>query len=284
VLGAFIWWELRAEHPMLPLHFYRNRRFSAANGAITLTFFAMLGSMFLLTQFWQLVKGYTPLQVGYRMIPYALAMMFTAPRVAKIVEKFGTKAVMVTGLCTIAAAMIGLSFLDPTSSYPRAIANLMLLGVGIALSTVPATESIMGSLPPEKAGVGSAVNDTTRQVGAALGVAVIGSVVAARYTTVLTKSAAAAQLTAAQTAKAVSSLGNALSVAQELGARATAFVVSARDAFMQAFASGVRIGAVVVFAAAVVAFKYVPARATHTSAVHASHEPTPYDDADPASR
>ena len=153
------------------MRFFQNPRFSAANGAITMTFFALFGSMFLMTQYWQLVHGYSPLGAGVRLIPYALAMMIIAPLSARLVERFGTKRVITAGLLVIAAALYALSFIHATTPYPRVITVFCLMAVGMGMAMAPATESVMGSLPREKAGVGSAVNDTTRQVGGALGVA-----------------------------------------------------------------------------------------------------------------
>ena len=181
VLAAFIAWELNTDHPMLDMRFFRNPRFSVANGAITLTFFAMFGSLFLMTQYWQLVHGYTPLGAGVRLIPFALTMMVVAPLSARVVEKVGTKRVVSGGLLIMTTSLVLLSFIQRDTSYSLVIAIFCLMAVGMGLTMAPATESIMGSLPREKAGVGSAVNDTTRQVGGALGVAIIGSIVSSAY-------------------------------------------------------------------------------------------------------
>jgi EmrB/QacA subfamily drug resistance transporter len=180
-ISVFIIWERHRTDPMLDMTFFKNPRFTAANTAVTLTFFAMFGSIFLMTQYWQLVHGYTPLQAGIRLIPYALSMMITAPLSARLVERIGTKQVVTLGLSLISVAMLILSTLHTDSSYLRVIANMCLMAVGMGLTMAPATESVMGSLPRAKAGVGSAVNDTTRQVGGAMGVAVIGTLVASSY-------------------------------------------------------------------------------------------------------
>src|SRR5215204_5244834 len=126
-IASFIVWELRSDHPMLDMRFFRNRRFTAANSAITLTFFAMFGSMFLMTQYWQFVHGYSPLGAGIRLVPYALTMMITAPISARVVERVGTKRVVTTGLLVVATALASLSFIKATTPYPLAILLFCLM-------------------------------------------------------------------------------------------------------------------------------------------------------------
>jgi MFS transporter, DHA2 family, multidrug resistance protein len=260
-LGAFVWWELHTSTPMLDMRFFRNPRFSVANGAITMTFFAMFGSLFLMTQYWQFVQGYSPLEAGVRLVPYAAVMMVTAPMSARLVEKVGTKRVMTTGLSVMAAALFVLSFIQADSSYLRVISNMMVMGVGMGLTMAPATESVMGSLPREKAGVGSAVNDTTRQVGGALGVAVIGSLVASVYSDEILSLAGRFGLTGPTLTQAEESLGGALAQAPSLGEQAGAYATAVRESFVTALSSGLRLGAVVVACAAVLTWRFLPARA-----------------------
>lgn len=261
-LIGFIAWERHTDHPMLDMSFFANARFSAANIAITLVFFAMSGSMFLMTQYWQFVHGYSPLQAGVRLIPFAAAMMVTAPMSARFVEKLGTKFVVTGGLIIVATALLLLSTIHRDSSYVRVIANMMMMAVGMGLVMAPATESVMGSLPREKAGVGSAVNDTTRQMGGALGVAIVGSLVASTYASGIVDVASDFNLTGEQVTIAKGSLGSALqAVAPELGARSVEFAHAASDSFVNGFSNGLVVGGVVVAMAAVVAFKFLPARA-----------------------
>jgi hypothetical protein len=177
---AFLWWERRIQHPMLPMELFRNPRFSVASGAITMVFFALFGSVFLLTQHLQFVLGYTPLQAGVRILPLA-ALIVAAPLAARLAEGAGTKLVVVAGLVIVAGALWLLSTVQLGDGYGLVAWALALLGAGMGFTMVPATESIMGSLPLAKSGVGSAMNDTTRQVGGALGVAVLGSILASSY-------------------------------------------------------------------------------------------------------
>ncbi|MFN8016525.1 MAG: MFS transporter [Acidimicrobiales bacterium] len=219
VLGAFLWWERTTPSPMLDLSFFENPRFSAANLAVTLTFFAMFGSMFIVTQFMQYVLGFTPLQAGIRSVPLAVMMMAVAPQSTKLSRRFGTKLVVAAGLGTVALGLLVAATATPELGYARIFPAQVLLGLGIALAMAPATESIMGSLPREKAGVGSAMNDTTRQVGGALGVAVIGSVFSAQYAPAVTANLQALGLPMPQAVIDASSdsIGTAFGVAAKAG-------------------------------------------------------------------
>jgi EmrB/QacA subfamily drug resistance transporter len=260
-LLTFVAWELRSDHPMLDMRFFKNPRFTAANSAITMTFFAMFGSMFLMTQYWQFVHGYSALSAGIRMIPYALTMMIAAPLSARVVERLGTKRVVTAGLLTIAASLFALSFITATSPYVLVMSMFCVMSVGMAMTMAPATESVMGSLPRAKAGVGSAVNDTTRQVGGALGVAVIGSVVSSVYVHHINDVAGRFGLSGAALDTARDSLGGALQVGQGLGTAGASFTTAVKDSFVDALSTGLRLSTVVILFAAFVAWRFLPARA-----------------------
>ena len=181
ILAAFFVWERRSTHPMLDMRLFRNPRFSAASAAITLTFLALFGVVFLLTPYLQTVLGYSTVKAGALLLPMSAVMMVLAPTSSIWVRRWGNRVVVATGMGIVAVAMLLYTTLDVGSSIWLVIALTMLMGSGMANIMAPATDSIMGSLPPAKAGVGSAVNDTTRQVGGAVGVAVLGSVLASRY-------------------------------------------------------------------------------------------------------
>jgi EmrB/QacA subfamily drug resistance transporter len=278
--AGFIAWELHTDHPMLDMHFFQNPRFTAANSAITLTFFAMFGSMFLMTQYWQFVHGYSPLGAGVRMVPFAFTMMIVAPLSARFVERVGTKRVVSGGLLLVATALVSLSFIGRTTPYVIVILLFCLMSVGMGMTMAPATESVMGSLPREKAGVGSAVNDTTRQMGGALGVAIIGSVSSSIYASQVSSIGSDFGLSGSTLSDATSSLGGALGVAPSLGTRAGEFVIEVKDGFVAALSSGLRLGAVVVLGAAFVAWRFLPARA-HDPLVTEADENAPADEAVP---
>jgi EmrB/QacA subfamily drug resistance transporter len=259
VLGAFIWWEMHTAHPMLDVRFFENPRFSAASATITLTFFALFGSTFLLTQYFQFVLGYSPLKAGFMTAPVAVGIMTFAPQAPRFVERFGTKRVVVAGLCLVATALCFYASDTVMSSVLGGGLVRVLFGAGMGLTTAPATESIMGSLPPGKAGVGSAVNDTTRQTGGALGVAVLGSLFLFRYQTLIGGAESVPQ--SARTALQ-NSIGKALDAAQTLTGAAQQHTIDlARDAFVDAMRLVYFIAAAVVLVAAFVAGRYLPARA-----------------------
>jgi EmrB/QacA subfamily drug resistance transporter len=261
-LVGFILWELHTDHPMLDVRFFQNRRFTAANGAITLTFFAMFGVSFLATQYLQSVLGYSPLEAGVRMLPMPLTMLVIAPLSPRIVEKVGTKLVVGTGL-TLAAIGTGLlSFVPVMDGYPNVIAGMMIMAAGMGLVMAPATESIMGSLPPAKAGVGSAMNDTTRQMGGALGVAIIGSVLASAYRPGVSSALNAVGAPQDVIDIAQESITGAMHAADQLPtALGDAVRTAAATEFVSAFHSAVLVGAVVLLVAAGIVFKWLPARA-----------------------
>jgi EmrB/QacA subfamily drug resistance transporter len=266
-LIAFVRWELRSAHPMLDMSVFRNPRFSSASSTITLTFFALFGSMFLMTQYWQLVHGYSPLEAGVRLLPHAITMMIVAPLSARFVERHGTKRIVTAGLSLIAVGLVLMSTIESDTAYAIVIAWFLVMSVGMGMTMAPATESVMGSLPRAKAGVGSAVNDTTRQVGGALGVAIIGSVVSSVYASEIASLGRRFGLGDDQLATAKSSLGGAQEVAPALGARAATFVRAANDGFVQSLSIGLRISAAVIVFAAVMAWRFLPARATSTEDV-----------------
>jgi EmrB/QacA subfamily drug resistance transporter len=175
VLASFVVWEMRSDHPMLNIEFFRNPRFTAASISVTLVFFALFGSLFFLTQYLQFVLGYSALEAGIRVAPIALVLIVVSPVAGRLVNRLGNKALVVAGMSVVAVGLWILSTITVASGYPHVLVSLMILGTGMALAMTPATESIMGSLPLAKAGVGSAMNDTTRQIGGALGVAILGA-------------------------------------------------------------------------------------------------------------
>jgi EmrB/QacA subfamily drug resistance transporter len=257
---AFGWWERRVHHPMLPMELFRDPRFSAASGAIAMAFFALFGSVFLLTQHLQFVLGYTPLQTGVRVLPVA-TLVVAAPLAARLVERLGTKLVVAAGLLVVAGALWLLSTVQVGDGYGLVAATLALLGIGMGLTVAPATESIMGSLPLAKAGVGSAMNDTTRQVGGALGVAVLGSILAAGYGEAI---APALRDAPPPVAQAGDSIGAAATIAGRLGPAGPGLLEAARSAFLQGMGDALQVGAGVAALAALLVLLYLPARATGT--------------------
>jgi len=178
---AFMAWERRSTHPMLPLQLFRDRRMSVGSGVVTTAFFVMFGLFFLFSLYLQFVRSYSPLSAGLATLPLAVMLVAIAPRSAALAEKIGTGPVIASGFVLISAGFVVLATIKVTSPYLVLALALVLLGAGMSLTAAPATGSIMSAVPPAKAGVGSAVNDTTRELGGALGIAVLGSVANAIY-------------------------------------------------------------------------------------------------------
>jgi EmrB/QacA subfamily drug resistance transporter len=271
VLALFGWWELHSDHPMLDFTFFSNPRFSAASASITLTFFAMFGSLFIFTQYLQFVLAYSPLQTGVRLLAFAIPMMIVAPLSARFVDKLGTKSIVAAGMVLSTLGLVLLSFISADSSYPDLAWRMVVMASGLALTMAPATESIMGSLPLAKAGVGSAVNDTTRQVGGALGVAVLGSVYTSLYGSHVVDALANQNVPADAMAQVKDSIGGAAQVAATVGGSTGAAIVeAARSAFMDGYQTAVRVGALFTFVGILVVLRWLPARARdHDSQVQA---------------
>ena len=272
VLVVFGFWELRTQYPMLDLRFFKNPTFSAATAAINMVFFAMFGTFFVLTQYLQLVLGYSALEAGVRMLPMAFTMMVAAPSSAKFVEKFGSRKVVSTGLIIVAVGLLLLAQSDVNTPYWHLVVAIVTMAVGMGLSMAPSTTGIMASMPLRKAGVGSAVNDTTRELGGALGVAVLGSLLASKFTAALPSSVGALPASARTAVR--SSLGGALGVAGSLpGAAGASLQAAAKHAYVSGMSVSLVGAAVVAIAAAVMVRRFYPDRIVMQD--HGAHGPAP---------
>src|ERR1700722_2660725 len=182
LLAVFIAAEQRATHPMLDVRLFRNMRFSAASGAVTVSFFTLLGFIFLMTQYFQFVRGYSALSAGVRLLPVALAVAVGSVAGTQLAVRAGTKLIVTIGLLAMAAFYGWVAVTtSATLSYGVIAVQMVLYGLGMGLTSAPATEAIMGAISRSKAGVSSAVNDSTRLIGGTLGVAVLGSIYASAY-------------------------------------------------------------------------------------------------------
>ncbi len=244
-LVGFVTWELRQEHPMLPMQLFRNPGFSIGAGVITFAFFVMFGFFFLMTQFLQFVRGYSPLDAGVATLPLAATLVIVSPRSAAVADKVGLTKVIAAGFAFIVAGFAVLALVDASTSYLWIAASLVLLGIGMGITVAPGTGSIMAAVPLNKAGVGSAVNDTTREVGGALGIAVLGSVANSAYRSNIDGDVLAA-LPGDAAAAAGESVGAAMQIARGLpGDGGAALAASAGDAFTTAFNTALGSAAVV---------------------------------------
>ncbi|OBI92860.1 MFS transporter [Mycobacterium sp. 1245805.9] len=181
VLAGFAAWERRSTHPMLDVSVFANRRFSGGSLAVTAGFLTLFGFIFVITQYFQFIKDYTAFQAGVRLLPVAASIALASILGPRLVERIGSTAVVAGGLTVFAAGLAWASTADAATPYVQIAMQMLLLGGGLGLTVSPATEAIMGSLSVDKAGVGSAVNDTTRELGGTLGVAIAGSVFASVY-------------------------------------------------------------------------------------------------------
>ncbi len=270
VLALFGAWELRRVEPMLDLRFFRDRRLSVATGGMALVYFAMFGMFFLFSQLMQLVFGYDALEAGIRQAPMAVVLMAIAPNTPKLAARYGRNNVVAGGLMIAAVGILLFAQVQVDWPYPYLLASMVIMATGIALTISPLTSSILSGVPDGKAGVGSALNDTSRELGGALGVAVIGSLVASRYDTALRPALDA--LPAAARASAESSLSGALSVAARLGADGEALALAAKTAYVDGLNLALTIGAAVVLSAAIITWRLLPNPTPLTAAAAAADE------------
>ncbi len=264
LITAFIVWEQHIDHPMLPLRFFANRRYSAAIASLALVLFALLGAFFLLTQYLQFCLGFSPLETGFGIAPIALVLLVVAPSSVLLVRRVGTKPVVAGGLVLIAVGLGLLSHTTVHSTYRSAVPFFVLIGVGVGLALAPSTDSVMGALPKGEAGVGSASSDTSMQIGGALGVAVLGTALNIRYQDTMTPLLAHRQIPAGIEQLVLGSLGGALAVAQRVpGALGTALAAAARRGFVSGMDLGFVVAAIVVAVAGVVVLAVLPNRPTN---------------------
>jgi EmrB/QacA subfamily drug resistance transporter len=267
--AAFVAWERRTEHPMLDVSLFRNARFTAASASVAISFFALSGFIFLVTQYFQFLKGYGPLSTGVRLLPVASFVAISSILGARLAVRVGTKVVVAAGLFAMAAFYVWVTSTSATTGYGTIAAQMVVLGTGMGLTSAPATEAIIGVVPKAKAGVGSAINDATRLLGGTLGVAVIGSVYASLYTSKLT-SVLPSSVPAAVARTSHESVGAALTVAERLAhaghpALATAVHDAAASAFFHGFTAANYLAAGVAVAGGVMALALLPAQPTVSS-------------------
>ena len=277
LLAAFISWEQRTSHPMLDVRLFRNMRFSAASGAVTVSFFTLFGFIFLMTQYFQFIRGYGPLSTGVHLLPVALSVGVGSVAGTQLAVRAGTKLVVTAGLVAMAGFYGWVAAVTTgTIGYGIISIQMVVYGLGMGLTSAPATESIMGAVSRRHAGVGSAVNDATRLLGGTLGVAVIGSVYASLYASRLATGMLAG-LPARIAAIAHQSVGAAYGVSAKIAAAGhPAIGLALRDASTTAFLHGLSIGCLVAggvaAGGAVLAAVFLPAQPAGRAAMPARQE------------
>ena len=256
LLAAFVWYELKSDHPMLPMQFFNSRSFAIGALSITLVFFAMFGMFFTVVQFMQFVLGYSALTAAIRTLPFTVALIVISGIVPRFVEKYGIRRIIMTGMFMAAIGLGIFATLTPTSSYWVIFAGFLLSGAGIALSMPPATDALIGSVPERKAGVGSAMNDATREVGGAMGIAVLGSLLTSQYRSGV---AEVSETLPAEASEVVNeSIGGAQAIAAELGEAGAELSAVASSSFSDGVVLTMIVGAVFLIASAVVATYLMP--------------------------
>ncbi|KQW11107.1 MULTISPECIES: MFS transporter [Streptomyces] len=260
VLVAFVVFEKRSDHPSIDVTYFKNKVFSAAIGAIGLVFFALMGVTFFSVFYTQSVRGYSPLQTGLLMLPLAAAQLIFAPRARLVVDRFGNRATTTGGMLLIAAMLVAFAALEADTPIWLLEVIFFLMGTGMAHIMTPTSVVIMQALPREKAGSASALSNTFRQVGGALGIAVLGSVLSTAYRNSIESHLGSVPAGVRHTAG--ESIEATLGVAAKLGPRGDALVGPANDAFLHAMHVTALCGAGVALVGALVVALFLPGRPT----------------------
>jgi len=256
---GFAVWELKAEHPLLDFSFFKRPRFSIGAASISIAFFALMGMMFGLTQYLQFVKGFSALEAGAGLLPIAAGLAISARLSEKLVLRFGSRVVVSGGLLAFGITLTGISFYTVDTPYWQIAVITFFIAASMGNIIAPATDSIMGAVPGHKAGVGSAMNDVTRQVAGALGIAIIGSALNAVYSSSVADAVVGLPEKAAEAAQ--DSVGAAVAISAQMpGGSGDALALASRIAFVDALGVAVLIAAGVAVMGALIAWRYMPPR------------------------
>ncbi len=263
VAVVFVRWERSRRDPMLDVRLFRNLRFSAASLSVTVAFFSLFGFIFLITQYFQQLRNYSPLSTGVRILPVAFSIAVSSIVGSRLVVRIGNKAVVAGGLLSLAAAFAWIATSASLVNYDLIAAQMLLLGTGLGLTSSGATESIMGVVKPEQAGAGSAVNDATREIGGTLGVAVLGSIYSTLYAHSLHRTSG---VPTALLHRATASFGAGRAVAAELqGGAGLAFSHAVTGSFMDGLHAACFVAAGVCLTGAAVVTALLPSRPDQAS-------------------
>jgi EmrB/QacA subfamily drug resistance transporter len=271
VLTLFVVWELRVDEPMLDIRYFRNPAFSTGSGGMMLAFMALYGMMFLITQYFQLILGYSALGAAVRFLPMAPIMVIVSPLTPRLTARFGANRTVACGMCGLGGGLAMLRAIGPHTPYPYVLAAFFFLVSGMALSMSPMTAAIMSAVPARRAGAGSAMNDATRELGAALGVAVMGSIAASQYAVhvdQLTSGLPAATRSAART-----SLADALAATTRLpSAAGQTLRAGIERAFLDGVHLAVTVGAALALCAAAIVLRFLPRQLPTDTSLHGAVE------------
>ncbi|MEU9286910.1 MFS transporter [Streptomyces sp. NPDC048275] len=284
-LLSFALWESKHPHPMLNVRKFRERSFSGSTIAVALLFFGTYGSIYYVTQFMQFVLGYNALETGVRLLPMAAAVFVGSALTGWLTPKLGMKAMVVFGIFVASVSVLIMVQVDKNSSYATFAAALLLIGFAIGLSVAPATDTIMGSFPESELGVGGGVNDTSLELGGALGIAVMGSLLGTEYRDKL-GDLIGGRLPADAMDVADESVGAGLAVAEQAAKIPTvgpqqvqALVDAVHESFAHSVAQTSLVGGIIMAAGAMVVLALLPSRKTRAKEDHAARTPSRHQDA-----
>lgn len=257
-LAAFVWRQLKTSHPMLDVRLFKSRVFTIASLSIMLVFFALMGIFFSISQLFQLVMGYGALESSLRLLPIMIIMVVFSPFVPAIVKKIGVRWTMSLGLFMVSLGFVLMSLWSANPTYLEVMGGMSVMMFGMALAMTPSTNLLMSAVPKNRAGMGSATNDTTRELGGALGIAVLGAVLSSVYTDKITASLQG--LPQQVVAIAEGSLAGALSIGEQLGVAGLPIIEAAKVAWMDGLSQSMIVAAIFVAVTAVIAAIWLPHR------------------------
>lgn len=260
LLGVFIYLESRMEEPLLNVRFFKIPEFTSGVISIAIGFFALYGLLYVLTIYIQSVLAYSPLQAGVALLPFAIVLLVGSPLVPDIVNRLGRRTVVAGGLVVTGAGMLVFTMVRTTTSYSLILAGMFLVSAGMTLAQVPSSDAIMGSIPREKAGEGSATNAAIRQIGSSLGIALIGGISQLGYQSSLVKTAAYQALSGSSAQAAKASINGALEVSSKMGDSGVPLAEAAKSAFVRGLDVSMLLTAAIALAGAVIAVILIPGK------------------------
>jgi EmrB/QacA subfamily drug resistance transporter len=283
LIAAFLVWEHRSPKAMMPLSFFRIPAFSAGNAVAFSVSLGMFSIFLFVTLYMQAIRGYTPFEAGLRFLPMTLLIIVTAPNAGHVAQRIGPRVPMTYGLTVASIGLFGLTFIQPDTPYWVLAILFVLMGHGLGATMAPMTAAVMGAVGPQRAGLGSSMTNTSREVGGVLGIALLGTVLFDRLGSVLAPRLAELGLTGSQATAIADAASHGFVSPKELAGlglspdQAGGFVRAFRDAYMNGFHLALLIAGLVLLTAAVVANRFIPGRA-HADEIHAeaaAREPVP---------
>jgi EmrB/QacA subfamily drug resistance transporter len=274
LLVGFLAWEHRSPRAMMPLPFFRIPAFSAGNAVAFSVSLSMFSIFLFVTLYMQAIRGYTPFQTGVRFLPMTVTIIVTAPIAGHVAQRIGPRIPMTYGLTIASAGLLGLTLVQPDTPFWQLAILFVLMGHGLGSTMAPMTAAVMGSVGPQRAGLGSAMTNTSREIGGVVGIALLGTILFDRLGSVLVPRLADLGLTGSQATAVAQAASHGFVSPDELGSlglsseQMAGFGAAFRDAYMSGFHLALLIAGLVLLTAAVVANRFIPGRA-HADQIHA---------------